>query len=190
AVGILRQLGTGRDELGGQLVEYGLRVRVGPRRLDANGQLGGGAGAGQRVAYRGHRVLFGAGQGDDRDTGALELSVDQTRGDLFEEELLVLLVGLVLGELLAQVAVLFAQRRRLVGQCVVHRLAERACAEHDARGQREEHGDDGDQVISKVDHVRTALAARSRNGPTTNRRCRDKPGPSAWSTAPPPPPRC
>ena len=119
------------------------------RRLDA-----------RRGEQRHHALDAGAGGavvGEHRDLLALEGALDELRAEVRDEggELVVLGgEGLGVG---AQLLLLGAQLLDLAGQLVAEVLAQRPGAEDDAHGEREEHGDQRDEVVSEIDHGAVTL---------------------------------
>ena len=139
-------------EVGGErLAELGLalaRPRV--RELHPRGHLP--AAGGDTLGERGDGLVARGVELDDRDAAAGDRTCDEARCGGVEERVALREVGGCLVEVSAQLLLVGTQGLDLAGELVADRLLERACAQHDAHGERQEHRDEGDEVVAEVDH--------------------------------------
>jgi hypothetical protein len=143
-----------RRQLPGQVIQVGLGALAGDEERLLHGHLLGHRGAGrlQRADHPTGDVAVGARRGHHHDPPVGQQPGQQrARRGLGE--------GLVIADLLMQVAVVAQQRVDLLflllGRLVEHLERgglQRRRTDHDANGKGQEHRDDGDEVISEIDH--------------------------------------
>ncbi len=126
---------------------------VEPRRLDREARRDGGARVDEPVAHARHVRLVGLEHPDDRDVPVRERVREQHAGRLVDEVAAHRALELLVRRLRPRVGELLAELIGLVGQRRDERGAQRTRPEDDPDREREQRGDEGDDVVAEVDHA-------------------------------------
>lgn len=145
-------------ELVGQLGERGQLVGVEVLLLERDVTADPRARLADQVGGLGPRLVVGARRLDEDDALALEPPGDDLRRDVVHD-LVVVAVHLVGGAIeRPQALVVLLELPQPVLQLVDERPAQRRGADHEAERQRQEDRDDGDDVVSEIDHVNNPVS--------------------------------